>query len=184
MGSRLLGWIITCAFHSLRPWEQGLIVWLYRNCFSVRCIVLPADTISSSTKCYFLNFGVFKEEQSQCLHQECGGSTCGMQVQPQSDWATEYSKCHESERLPWGWSHQLHAADAGAPRGQKIKRIASASALAVLSTAAAMVALSTTVTTSVLVTILPEDNDGLPVLSLLSPPMKMFKMSHQCQADC
>jgi hypothetical protein len=44
-----------------------------------------------------------------------------------------------------------------------------------------MVVLSMTVTSMVLATILMEDNDGLPVLSLPSPPKKMRKTSHQYQ---
>ncbi len=64
---------------------------------------------------------------------------------------------------------------------KKLKGIASASASAVLSAAAAMVALSTTVMTTALATISPEDNDGLPVLSLPSPPKKTRKTSHQRQ---
>jgi hypothetical protein len=66
---------------------------------------------------------------------------------------------------------------------KKLKGIASPSAAAVLSAVAAMVALSTTVTTRALATILPEDNDGSPVLSLLSPPKKTRYMSHQRQVN-
>jgi hypothetical protein len=68
---------------------------------------------------------------------------------------------------------------------KKLKGIASALALAVLSAAVAMVALSTTVRTTALAMILPEDNDndGSPVLSLLSPPKKTRKTIHQCQVD-
>jgi hypothetical protein len=66
---------------------------------------------------------------------------------------------------------------------KKLKGIASASVSAVLSAAAVMVALSTTVTTTALATILPEDNDGSPVLSLPSPPKKTRKMSHQRQVN-
>ncbi len=64
---------------------------------------------------------------------------------------------------------------------EKLNGIASASALAVISAAARMVALSTTVTTTVPSTILPENNDGFPVLSLPSLPEKMRKTSHQHQ---
>ncbi len=58
-GSRLLGWIITRAFYSLRLWERDLIAWLSGDCFSFCWIALPADTISSSRNRLFLNFDVF-----------------------------------------------------------------------------------------------------------------------------
>ena len=56
---------------------------------------------------------------------------------------------------------------------------------AVLSAAGAMVALSTTVTTTVLASILPEEsNDGTPALSFPSPLKKTQKTSHhQHQID-
>jgi hypothetical protein len=66
---------------------------------------------------------------------------------------------------------------------EKLKDIASASVPAVLSTAAAMVALSTTVMTTALAMILLEDNDGSPDLSLPSPPKKTRKTSHQHQVN-
>jgi hypothetical protein len=66
---------------------------------------------------------------------------------------------------------------------KKSKGIASSSALAVLFAAAAMVALSMKVTATALTRIFPEDNDGLPVLSLLSPPKKTRKTSHQHQVN-
>lgn len=54
----------------------------------------------------------------------------------------------------------------------------SASALAAISAATAMVALSTTVTANAS-TISPEDNGGLHMLSLPSPPKKTRRTSHQ-----
>jgi hypothetical protein len=54
---------------------------------------------------------------------------------------------------------------------EKLKgKNASASALAVLSETATMVVLSTLVATTALTKISPGDNDGLVMLSLVSPP--------------
>ena len=56
--------------------------------------------------------------------------------------------------------------------GEKLKGNASASAPAVFSVAAKMVALSKTVMTTLLAAITSGDNDGLPMLSLPSLPKK------------
>ena len=66
----------------------------------------------------------------------------------------------------------MHAAIAGAPRVKKLKGNASASAPAVLTKVAMIVAFSTTVVTTALTRIMPGDNDGLPMLSLPSLPKK------------
>jgi hypothetical protein len=67
---------------------------------------------------------------------------------------------------------------------EKLNGISPPPASAVLSAVATMAALSTTVMTTVLVMISPEDNDCSPVLSLPSPPKKTRKTSHQRQVDC
>ena len=66
----------------------------------------------------------------------------------------------------------MHTADAGVPVVKRLKGSASASASAVLSAAATMVALSMTVATTALAMITLGDNDGASMLSFLSPPKK------------